>query len=910
MRLTPPVCLLAISLSAQAAEYGKLPLSFEVNQGQTDPRVQFLSRGRERTFFVTSMEAVLRLPRAVVRIELLGANPASKAQGEALAVTRSNYFIGNDPAKWRTNVPNYGRVRFSEVYPGIDLLYYGNDGQLEYDWIVKPGADPSRIRMRFDGVQKMRVDANGDLVLETTSGELRQKAPLVYQDSGRKVAGRYRIRRHEATFELGRYDRSDRLIIDPVLVYATYLGGSANDYGTAIAADSSGNAYVTGTTQSTDFPTSHPFQGTNNEGSSPGGSTGDAFVSKISADGSTLIYSTFLGGTGFDQGNGIAVDAAGDAYVAGETTSTDFPLANAFQSSNQNSSGAAFVTKLNPSGSALVFSTYLGGEGGGDLATAIALDSSGNAYITGADSSSGNFPLVNPIEGYNAKDASTGAFVTKLSADGSALVYSTFIGGYNGQNFANGIAVDASGAAYVAGETMAPDFPTVNPIQAANNGDNAFVLKISPAGSALAYATVLGGSLKSAAYAIAVDTAGNAYMTGTSRASDFPVTANPYETSPAGGAAIVAKISPSGSSLVYSTYLGNADDNGYGIAVDASGHAWVTGNGHVPSINALPFAQFSTGFACEFSADGSALLFSSKLWVTGELAGGITLDASGNAYVTGSVEPNGLAAPSGFQSTFGGGQEDAVVVKIGAGGGTGTPQIAANGIVNGASFQPGLVPGSWATIRGTNLAASAGTWDIVNGVLPTSVNGVSVTVGGQPAYVYFVNTGQINFIVPEIAAGSQQVVVTNSAGVSSPVTATVNQFGPAFFEWPASQVVATTQSFAYVANSGTFPAVTTTPAKPGETIILWGTGFGPTSPAQPQGVETPSTTTYSTETLPTVTINDVPATVYGTALAPGFAGLYQVAIQVPASLGDGQWPVVATIGGVSSPSGMVLAVEQ
>ncbi len=911
MRFTAGVVFLLASSLAWANRYGQLPLSFEANQGQTDARVKFLSRGRDRTLFLTSTEAVLRTKGGVVRMKLEGANPAPRVAGLEELPGKTNYFIGSDPAKWHSNVPTFAKVRYENIYSGIDLVYYGSGSDLEYDFVVAPGADPRTIRFTVGGGEKLNIDGSGDLAL----GAMRLHRPVVYQHiNGRRrtIDGRFVVRGRRVRFEVARYDRTKPLIIDPVLVYASYLGGSFNDYGTAIAADSSGNAYVTGTTQSTDFPTADPFQSTNQEGGPPGGSTGDAFVTKISADGSRLIYSTYLGGTGFDQGNGIAVDAAGDAYVAGETTSTDFPLAKAFQSSNQDPFSAAFVTKLNPSGSALIFSTYLAGRGGGgDGATAIALDPSGNAYITGADNSGGNFPLVNPIEGYNAGDSGTGAFVTEMSADGSSLIYSTFIGGYKGQNSSNGIAVDSSGAAYVAGETTASDFPTVNPIQAANNGDNMFVLKISPGGAGLAYATVLGGTLKSAAYAVAVDTSGNAYITGTARSTDFPVTANSYETAPAGGAAIVAKISPSGGALLYSTYLGHADDTGYGIAVDSAGHAWVTGKGTVPSIGAVTFAQYSTDFVCEFSADGSSLLFSSELWVTGEQTAGIALDASGNVYLTGTVNPSGLAAPSGFESAFGGGQDDAAVVKIGAAAGTAPPQIAANGIVNGASFQPGIVPGSWATITGSNLSSVTDTWDnfIVNGKLPTMVDDVSVTVGGQSAYVYYISAGQINFIVPEVPAGSQEVIVTNSAGASAPVSATVNEFGPAFFPWPNNQVVATFQDFSYAAASGTFSGITTTPAKPGDVVILYGTGFGPTNPMPGQGFETPSNTTYNTDTLPTVTVDNVAATVYGAALAPGFAGLYQVAIQVPSSLSAGNWPVVATIGGVSSPTGLVLAVQ-
>jgi uncharacterized protein (TIGR03437 family) len=912
VRLTKVVVFLCAAAflcaaSAWASGYVKLPLSFEANQGQTDARVQFLSRGHAQTLFLTSTEAVLRTGHDVFRMKLAGANPSSKAEGSELRVGKSNYFVGNDPAKWRTGVAQYGRVRFAEVYPGIDVVYYGKDGQLEYDWIVKPGANPAKIRLQFEGVEKMHVDANGDLVLETASGEIREKRPLVYQ--AREIAGRYVIRGREAAFEVGPYDRGKQLVIDPVLAYTSYLGGSGNDWGTGIAMDSSGNAYVTGLTESTDFPLSHAFQSTNPPSTDESETSDDAFVSKISADGSTLIYSTFIGGTGSDSANAIAVDASGDAYITGSTQSTDFPLSNAFQSKNLGAFSNSFVTKLNPAGSALVFSTYLGGDQS-DTGFGIAVDSAGNAYITG-NTNSDNFPLVNPIEGINPGDSFPSAFLTKMSADGSTLIYSTYLGGYKGQDIGYGVAVDSSGSAYVAGTTSAPDLPIVNGFQAAskNTGDTGFIMKINPAGSSIVYSTYLGGSIIDHLYALAVDSSGNAYVTGSTNSKDFP-TVNALQSS-GGPGAFVSKINATGSALVWSTYLGGGGSAGYGIAVNSSGEAWVTGTmspSNFPSVNPLLTTDDGAIFGAQFSADGSSLLFSSPLWIGTEMQGGIAVDASGAVYVTGEVSVNDTSTATGFQPNFGGGQEDAYVLKIA--GGPVAPSIS--GVSNGASFQPGIVPGSWATIQGGNLSSKTDTWDsfIVNGKLPTSVDDVSVTVGGQSAYVYYISAGQINFIVPEVPAGTQPVVVTNSAGSSPPVNATVNTFGPAFFPWPDSQVVATRQDFTYAVKNGTFAGLTTTPAKPGDTIILWGTGFGPTNPAPGQGEETPSNATYSTDTLPTVTIDNVSATVYGAALAPGFAGLYQVAIQVPVSLSDGDWPVVASIGGVSSPDGMVLTVAQ
>jgi uncharacterized protein (TIGR03437 family) len=899
--------LLALTVSGRALSSD---LSFEANAGQTDPRVQFLSRGNGHTLFLTSTEAVLRAGHDVFRMKLAGANPASKAEGAEPRIARSNYFIGDDPAKWRTGVANYGRVRFADVYGDIDLVYYGKDGQLEYDWIVKPGADASKIRLKFAGVKKMWVDRNGDLVLETPGGEVREKKPVIRQ-AGKEIRGRYVVRGREVRFEVAKYDAAEALVIDPVLAYSSYLGGTGNDNGAGIAVDSAGNAYITGHTDSTDFPTVNPFQSTNPLGSSPGEGDGCVFVSKISADGSKLLYSTYLGGNGLDTGSAIAVDSAGDAFVTGSTTSTNFPMSNAIQATNLAVFGTAFVTKLSPAGNALLFSTYLGGSQS-EVGYGLAVDSAGNAYITG-NTNSENFPVVNPIETPAATGSSQPtAFVTKMSGDGSALIYSTYLGGYNGEDIGYGIAVDSTGSAYVAGTTAATDLSVVNALQSTNKNpsDTGFVTKINPSGSAFVYSTYLGGSVIDYLYAIAVDSSGNAYVTGRTNSTDFP-TVNALETTGA-PTAVVSKINATGSALVYSTYLGSGGATGYAIAVNAAGEAWVTGMmspAHFPMVNPLAnLGNENAVFASQFSANGTSLLFSSPLWLGA--GGGITLDAAGNAYVTGGVSPNSTTTATGFQPSFGGGQGDAYVLKILAG--PAVPSIAANGVVNGASFAPGIVPGSWATITGSNFSAVTDTWDnfIVNGKLPTTVDGVSVTVRGTPAYVYYVSPGQINFIVPDVGEGPKQVLVTNSAGTSAGVPVTASTFGPAFFLWPNSQAVATYQNFNLAAAGGTFPGATTVPAKPGDVIILWGTGFGPTTPAAPVGEETPSGTTYSTSTLPTVTINDIPAMVYGAALAPGFAGLYQVAILVPSSIGNGNWPVVATIGGVSSPAGAVLTVQQ
>ncbi len=489
--------------------YGKLPLSFEANQGQTDRRVKFLSRGQGYTLFLMPNEAVLALSKSAaqaepidpiqarvfqpqksfttaLRVTLLGGNPHARVVGMEELPGKSNYFIGSNPKDWRTNVPNYGRVKVHDVYPGVDLEYYGQQRLLEEDFVVAPGADPRAITMEIAGVEKVLIDAQGELVLASPGGEVRFRKPLIYQQAAgvqHEIAGGYKLKgENRVGFELGEYDVTQRLVIDPVLAYSTYLGGSDFDEGYGIAVDSSGNAYVTGSTSSTDFPgaSSSPIQ------SALSGSA-DAFVTKINAAGSALVYSTYLGGNRGDEGFGIAVDSSGNAYVTGDTDSTDFPGASSSPIQSALGGGLdAFVTKLNAAGSALVYSTYLGGSGF-DQGLGIAVDSSGNAYVTGATGST-NFPGASssPIQsafGGGAADA----FVTKINAAGSVLVYSTYLGGSggvdrkSGNDVGLGIAVDSSGNAYVTGDTSSTNFPgaSSSPIQSANGGFNdAFVAKI------------------------------------------------------------------------------------------------------------------------------------------------------------------------------------------------------------------------------------------------------------------------------------------------------------------------------------------------------------------------------------------------------------------------------------------------
>jgi uncharacterized protein (TIGR03437 family) len=785
--------------------------------------------------------------------------------------------------------------------------------------VVAPGADPRAIRFTVGGSGKLSVEGSGDLVL----GGMRLHRPVVYQQiDGRRqtIEGGFVIHGRHVRFEIARYDRAKPLIIDPLLTlsYSTYLGGNAADQGMGIAADSAGNAYVTGFTDSSNFPTKNPYQGALPSGGNCAPiNCKDAFVTKLNAAGNALVYSTYIGGSNDDRGLGIAIDSAGNAYITGKTFSSNFPTTSgAYQPVG--CAGAAFVTKLNASGSALVYSTCFPAQ-----TAAIAVDSSGNVYLTGGG---GGLPVT--ANAFQTKPG--GAFVAKLNPSGSGLVYGTYLG--TSSDNGTGIAVDSAGNAYVTGDTSSTDFPVKNPFQAnyaaSLDGQNTFVAAFNPSGTALIYSTYLGGSIDDDAGSIAVDASSNAYVTGSTVSPDFPTTPNAFQGPIASGGAYqgyVAKFQPNGN-VVYSTYLGTGLGGAYsyGIAADAQGNAYVTGGASATfptqdPYQAAPGGPAGNAFVSVLNSTGTALTYSTFLGGNnGDGGYAIALDSGGNVYVTGIALSTNFPTLNAFQPKYGGpgtGVDslygDAFVAKFSTSGAGAVPNITANGVVNGASFQPGIVPGSWATIQGGNLSTVTDTWNnfIVNGQLPTTVDGVSVSVGGQSAYVYYVSAGQINFIVPEVPVGPQQVLVQNSAGTSSAATVTVGTFGPAFFPWPNNQVVATRQDFTLAAANGTFAGTTTTPAKPGDTIILWGTGFGPTNPTAPQGEATPGNATYSTAT-PTVEINNVSATVYGAALAPGFAGLYQVAIQVPASLGNGTWPVVATIGGVSSPSGMVLTVQQ
>jgi hypothetical protein len=800
MLVLPPLCpgLLGADRTSNATDkqqptlqarwvqsYGKLPLSFEANQGQADGQVKFLARGRGYSLFLTADEGVLALrgereqlqvrsqeetPQAtphalfglgdlpaflaspllgfttqtsglgnppadgipapslaphVVRLKLLGANPDVRVVGLDEQPGISNYFLGNDPTKWHTNVPTFAKVKYQDVYRGVDLVYYGNQQELEYDFVLAAGSDPGVIVLQIEtGNLKtgkpaaIRLDANGDLVIATSAGEIRFRKPVVYQldpnHEGRQpVEGRYRLLAdNRVGVKVGSYDHSRPLIIDPVLTYSTYLGGTGIDAGLRIAVDSDKNAYLTGATSSSDFPMAS------------GGHLGavcsigspfyksypcpDAFVTKLNSDGS-LGYSTYLGGSSGDVGVGISVDSSGNAYVVGSTSSQDFPRTAGVYQSPSSGNGEIFVAKLNSTG-ALSFSMYFGGSED-DAATSGVADSSGNTYITGVTNSD-DFPFtpgaLQTTRGggmcgpsYNPKPCAD-AFVAKLNATGTDLTYATFLGGDN-VDVAAGIAVDSAGNALVTGITLSSDFPTQNAIHASPHGGtcgagqtahpctDAFVSKVNPTGTApLVYSTYLGGNGDDGGLAVAVDGDRNAYVTGLTNS-----TTGDFSGSPGGGNcgttstpvtcpdAFATKLSASGA-LGYSTYLGGSSyDLGFGVATDSAGNAYFTGGtGSLDFPTQDAFQSSFGGGDCSFEASGIVFAvscpnaFLTKLdsagavsfstyhgGAGGDIGFGVAVDTANAVYVVGTTVSSDFPTESPSQAHLAG-DSDAFVAKI------------------------------------------------------------------------------------------------------------------------------------------------------------------------------------------------------------------------------------------------------
>jgi len=658
--------------------FAQLPMSFEPNRGQTDPQVEFLSRGSGYTLFLTKKEAVFALnapsehkTRTTLRMLFEGTNPGAWVTGKDELAGRSNYFIGKDSKQWHTSIPTFASVENHDLYPGVDLVYYGNQQLLEYDLRVAPGADPAQIVFQFRTDEPARagqkvasevhVDAHGNLTSST--GAILLRKPDVYQTfvnksdvaEKRVVEAKYVIKENSrVSFAIGPYDRSQTLVIDPVVpFYSTYLGGANNDYGYGIALDAKGNAYVTGSTASVNFPKPGCIQCAN------AGGLADAFVTELNPGG--LVYSTYLGGAGNDYGYGIAVDPLGNAYVTGSTSSVNFPVALCFQCLFQGGTADAFVTKIAAGGAGLVYSTYLGGKAA-DFGRAIAVDPAGDAFVTG-NTTSKNFPVPGCVFGCVPAGGSD-AFVTELRripGGPVALVYSDYLGGA-ANDYGHGIAVDPNQNAYVTGATSSVNFPTTAPacFQCAPQGvSDAFVAHVAPFGAALVNSTYLGGPTNDYGYGIAIDGQLTVYVTG-STAGPFPL--GPcFQCVYGGGAsdAFVTRLDPTLTGIIYSTYLGGVgSDTGRGIAVDAMGDADVTGNTNSKNFPVANCFQCvinggMDAFVTSLTPPGVAVVYSTFLGGKGNDFGrGIAVNLAFNPtvhYVTGYTNsPNFPIIGAGF----------------------------------------------------------------------------------------------------------------------------------------------------------------------------------------------------------------------------------------------------------------------
>ena len=922
--------ILALAGAAVAAprlnrHFGQAPLRFESASGGS-----LLARDGPYRLVLEPGQTTVTIAGVSVTTRLAGAT-ASRVEGIDPLQAKASYLTGSDPARWRSAAPLYSRAIYREVYPHIDLLFHGSGQALEYDFIVRPGGDPRSIALDIAGANDIRLEADGTLAIATEAGEIRWRKPEIYQErAGRRepVSGRFVVRGHRVTFAVGAYDLHRTVVVDPTLKYASYLGGSADDASRGIAVDSAGNIYVTGFTFSRDLPGTGGFlQPSYHGGGAMSYLGGDAFVAKYSKNG-VLAYVTYIGGSDDDAGMAIAVDASGSAYVTGYTNSTDFPIVKgcyqtSFQGKGSNrfnpaAGGDAFVAKLDPTGTRLVYSTYLGGKDD-DKGTAIAVDTSGNAYVGGVTQSA-NFPVQNAYQtvfqglggvpelcGGCGPVANFGdAFLTALNPSGTGLLFSTYFGG-SLEDTLTAIALDTAGNVYAGGSTLSTNFPVRGAFQDKFGGVAPFsVQPVIPTGDGwvakfdktgkLLYSTYLGGSRDDAVMGLAVDSTGAVYAAGFTSSPDFPgVPASAAQSkfhgpnSLAGskgfiwGDAFVAKLTPAGNGLVYATYLGGGDDDAaMALAIDAAGNAYVAGftdSADFPvssDATQKTFAGKDTSFAdptgdaflAKIGPDGSAILFST--YYGGSLddaAGGIALDTQGNVYIAGASASANLQVPGAAQRTFGGwaAQNEAMGDAFIAGFSGLFPAIPVatiTAVVNAASLDSRLSPGAAAIVKGNDLASAA----------------PSALVGGKQAQVVSAGASQWNIVIPlDAAIGPAGVQV----GTASPFNITLAQYAPALYSADGS---GTGTAAATHASGGAISAASA--AVPGENIVLTATGIGAVDGNG--AVLAPLA----------ATIGGTGATVVSSALTTN--GVYQVSVQLPVTLPAGTQPVSLSIGDAAS----------
>ncbi len=824
--------------------YEQLPLSFETNIGQVDPSVKFISHGFDYNLLLTNNKAILvsnHKQDTNLSLEFVGANNEVKVAGNNQLLTKTNYLLGQDNSKWQKEITNYGQVAYQQIYPGVDLIFYGNKKNLEYDLIVAPSINPSFIQLKFEGLQEpIKVNEQGDLLLVTESGIVRQHKPLIYQEiAGNKlpISGSYNINEANlVSFSVGDYDQSQPLIIDPEISYATYIGGSLTDQANAVAIDAAGNAYIVGSTSSTNFPVASALQ------RNFGGGPFDVFVAKINPAGTNLVYATYFGGSSIDQGFDIAVDSSGSAYITGLTISSNFPNQNALQTVKGGGTFDAFVTKLNPAGNNLVYSTYLGGNDD-DQAFSLAVNSTGNVFITGSTSSR-NFPgtqnssLGGPSDG----------FVTQLNAQGNQIVYSRFLGGSD-EDECSSIVVDSTNNAYITGDTFSSNFPTLMAIQSTlSGGQDAFLTKLTPTGTML-YSTYFGGSGNDEGTDVAVDTDNNAYLTGTTSSTNLLVKGALQRNLAGGVDAFITKFDPTGANLVYSTYLGGKlDDTVSAINVDSVGSAYITGATFSTDFpTAKPIQDKNKGisdvFVSVLDSTGSNFVYSTYLGGRAQDASlAMAIDKNGTVYVTGSSISSDFPTTNAFQRASGG-NSDAFLVKITNDVAPATPDFSLTITPNTQTISPGNATSFTINSRAINgfnqpIGLTA-TSTPTNSGLTTSFSNSTIMAGTSTTLTVNAasNLGPSTFSIA-ITATAGQIVRT--------LTATVNITAPDFsisIE-PNSQTVV-------VGNKASFTIKTKAINGFNQPIILAAT----TSPSETSLTSSFSSNTINPDGSSTLTIN-------------------------------------------------------
>lgn len=665
----------------------KLPLYFVENRGQLNTQFSYYLHGRETSVYFADDGLMIALAgrgkmpeRWAVKLEFIGANPDVEPAGQDRTAAAISYFKG-PRHQWKTGLATYSSVLYSGLWTGIDLRFSGTADRLKYEYVVQPGARVESIRLRYRGAERLHVDEAGRLEVHTPVGRFHDERPYAYQEvDGRQVEvpAAYELDGHGYGFRLGEYDRSRPLVLDPaILVYAGFIGGAGDEAGLGIAVDNEGNAYVAGVARLPEpgFPAAVGPDLSFNGGDE------DAFVAKVNAAGTELVYAGYIGGAGLDEAYGIAVDKAGNAYVAGYSGSGEatFPVTGG-PDLTYGGGDDAFVAKVNAEGTALIYCGCIGGISF-DYAYGVAVDGEGNAYVAGyTGSSEATFPvMVGPDLTYNGGDHD--GFVAKINAEGTALVYAGYIGGAGLLDRCQGIAVDASGAAYVVGRTTSNEasFPVImGPDLTFNGSTDAFVAKVNPEGTALVYAGYIGGGGNDQGFGIAVDAAGAAYVTGwaTSTAvQGFPVLVGPNLIHNGGNDAFVAKVNPEGSALVYAGYIGGSgNDQCNGIAVDAAGNAYVAGvttssESTFPATGGPDLTHNGDGdvFIAMVNAEGSALQYAGYIGGQAyEQARGLALDCAGSVYLTGRTFSTESTFPAigGPDLTHNGGGTDAFVAKV------------------------------------------------------------------------------------------------------------------------------------------------------------------------------------------------------------------------------------------------------